>query len=219
MNLLEIALAFMAGVYTLFSPCSFPLLPGYISYYLGSRSIPKAAISGLTCALSIIAVFFVVGLTISALGVLVSNYVPFLQVGASIVILSMGIVMVSRSRAVSFSVKLKAPKSRGFIGLLLFGIAYGLAAAGCSAPIFFSMLLYALSFGGTFYGAITFIAYAMGISLPMIALSIIAMKVKALMLKKIMKASSLLQIVGGSVLIAVGSYLLHQSLLNILTIT
>lgn len=172
MSPLEIALAFMAGVSTLFSPCSFPLFPGYVLYYLGSKLLPKAALGGLACASGIIAVFLVIGVALSLLGNLVSKYMPFLQVVAGVTIVSMGALMVS-GRTLMFSLKLRAPKNRGFAGLLLYGIVYGLAAAGCSAPIFFSMLLYAFSLGGILHGAVVFAAYAMGVGLPMIIVSIL----------------------------------------------
>ena len=32
---LRLGLAFSAGVATFFAPCAFPLLPGYVAYYLG----------------------------------------------------------------------------------------------------------------------------------------------------------------------------------------
>lgn len=37
-----LAFAFTAGVFTFFAPCSYPLLPGYLSYYLGDHT-PAAA--------------------------------------------------------------------------------------------------------------------------------------------------------------------------------
>lgn len=44
-------LAFSAGVVTFFSPCSYALLPAYISYYLGRVSGEERNISSLRGAL------------------------------------------------------------------------------------------------------------------------------------------------------------------------
>ncbi len=42
-----IAFAFTAGLLSLFSPCGYALIPGYISYYLGSDfSVVKAVTGG-----------------------------------------------------------------------------------------------------------------------------------------------------------------------------
>ncbi|MEM4700084.1 MAG: cytochrome c biogenesis protein CcdA [Candidatus Nezhaarchaeales archaeon] len=216
MSPLEVALAFMAGALTLLSPCSFPLLPGYISYYLGSKSLPKAALGGLVCASSVIAVFSAVGAVASALGGLASKHVPLLQVGASAVIALMGFVMAFEGRAPSFSVRLGAPRRRGLAGLLLYGVVYGLAAAGCSAPIFLSVVLYAFSFGGALHGALVFVAYAMGIGLPIVLVSVLAAKIKEAVLARAVGAAPLMRAVGGYSLIAIGLYLLYQSLVSAL---
>lgn len=65
LNLLDLSFAFTAGI---FSPCSYPLLPGYISYYLGSKAPISKAISGsLMCALELIAVFSIVRMLASTI--------------------------------------------------------------------------------------------------------------------------------------------------------
>ncbi|MEM4653815.1 MAG: cytochrome c biogenesis protein CcdA [Candidatus Nezhaarchaeales archaeon] len=214
MSFLDVALAFTAGMYTLFSPCSFPLLPGYVSYYLGSRSSPRAAVGGLICALSIIAVFSVMGMIVSLLGGLASKYIPLLQVGAGAMMVLMGFMMVFEGRALSIPLRLRAPRRRGFAGLLLYGIAYGLASAGCSAPIFFSIVLYAFSFGGAIHGLMVFIAYAMGIGIPLVTISIFVVKIKDVVVRRVMRAASLMQAAAGYSLIAIGLYLLCQSLMS-----
>ncbi|NIP34401.1 MAG: hypothetical protein GWN18_05625, partial [Thermoplasmata archaeon] len=48
------------GVLTFFSPCSFPMLPGYMTYYLGlrdSRNQRKAILGGMAAAAGIVLLF------------------------------------------------------------------------------------------------------------------------------------------------------------------
>ncbi len=61
MQLQDTLFAFSAGVFTIFSPCGFPMLPGYISYYMGSRSSRGAALSGLGCFTGLAAVYLIFG--------------------------------------------------------------------------------------------------------------------------------------------------------------
>ena len=60
--------AFTSGVISIFSPCSYALLPGYISYYLGSRfGIVKAITGGIACTLGLLTVFTAIGALIASL--------------------------------------------------------------------------------------------------------------------------------------------------------
>lgn len=212
-NPLDITLALTAGVFTLLSPCSFPLLPGYISYYLGldSFSYSKAVVSGLLCASGIIIVFSTIGVSVSAFGVLVSRHIPLLHVVAGVAIILMGIMMVAQVKLPTISMGLKVPRAKGFIGIFLYGIIYGLASAGCSAPIFFSIILYSFASEGLLYGTMIFIAYAMGMGLPIIAISIFVIKAKEIILRRIMRATPLLlQVISGLFLIIIGIHLIYS---------
>ncbi|MBS7640488.1 MAG: cytochrome c biogenesis CcdA family protein [Candidatus Bathyarchaeia archaeon] len=211
-NPLDITLALTAGVFTLLSPCSFPLLPGYISYYLGlkSSSYSKAVVSGLLCASGIIIVFSTIGLFVSAFGSLVSRHIPLLRVVAGAAVILMGIIMAAQVKLPTILVGLKVPREKGVIGIFLYGAIYGLASANCSAPIFFSIIFYSSVSGGLLYGTMIFIAYAMGIGLPIIAISIFIIKAKEMILRRVMRATPLLQIISGLLLIIIGIHLIYS---------
>ncbi|MCW4036673.1 MAG: cytochrome C biogenesis protein, partial [Candidatus Bathyarchaeota archaeon] len=58
LDLPGLAFALTAGVLTVFSPCGYALLPGYVSYYLGSRlSLMRAVYGGVACTLGLVTVF------------------------------------------------------------------------------------------------------------------------------------------------------------------
>ncbi|MCS7140489.1 MAG: cytochrome c biogenesis CcdA family protein [Candidatus Nezhaarchaeota archaeon] len=213
LDLLELVLVFTAGLLTLFSPCSFPLLPGYISYYLGSNApLTRAYTVGLACALGIIAVFLAIGVAVSMLGDLASKHIPFLQAIAGVAIIIMGATMIAQIKLPTISVKSKAPRMRNLAGVFSYGVIYGLVASGCSAPIFLSIMLYAFASGGMLYGMIVFITYAMGVGLPIIAISILTAKAKEALLRRIVKRTLLLQLVGSLILITIGIYLISSYL-------
>ena len=200
----------MAGVSALLSPCGYPMLPGYISYYLGSKlSVEKALRGGVTCALGLLTVYSVIGVIVSTIGGIVSPYIPFLELVAGVAIIVMGIFMIVEIRFLTFFEKLRAPINKGLIGLFLYGIVYGLATLGCSAPIFFSIVFYAIVSGGALFGFVTFIFYAVGMGFPILLTTILVAKAKQLMLKKIMGITPLLQKISGLILIAIGIYLIY----------
>ena len=76
----DLAFAFSAGIFSIFSPCSFPLLPGYIAYMVGSKaSGKKAVLVGGICTLGFLTVFTILGAVASSVGSIFIRYLPWLQ--------------------------------------------------------------------------------------------------------------------------------------------
>lgn len=208
---LGLIFAFTTGIFVLFSPCSFPLLPGYVSYYLGAKtSLRKAITSGLLCTTGFLTVFSIIGIFTSLIGDFLSSYIPFLDLIVGLIIISMGLLTLLDvnfpmiSSVLSF---LKIGNKKSFLGIFLYGLLYGLAALSCSAPVFFAVLFYAASSGGVYHSLIIFVFYAMGMGLPLILTSILVAKANDLILRKMSQSTRILKKISGAILIIVGSYL------------
>ena len=64
--LTNVSFALTAGVATFFSPCAYPLLPGYVGFYVNSTdtesaSVTGAGIRGVAAALGVLATFALLG--------------------------------------------------------------------------------------------------------------------------------------------------------------
>ncbi len=200
---------FTSGVFSLFSPCGIPMLPGYISYYMGSNvSLEKALSSGIICTTGLIIVFSIIGVIVSFLGSIIYPYIQLFEVVVGLTMIILGISMFIEKKLFFFSLPVKAPKQKGYLGFFLYGAVYGMATLGCSAPIFFSILFYAINVGGIVQGVITFIIYAFGMGAPMILITLIIAKTKRLLLEKILRMTPWLQKISGLMLIVVGIYLI-----------
>jgi len=204
-----LAFAFTAGVLSIFSPCSYALLPGYIGYYLGGRfSVGRALQGGAACTLGLITVFTVVGSLASLLGELVPQIIPLLDLVAGAFLILMGIVTFRQTNMPYISLPVNLSKREGLLGLYTFGVVYGLAGIGCSAPIFVSVLFYSLS-KGLVFGVLSFVLYALGMGAPLILTTILLAQTKEYILGRIQRATEQIQKVSGAVLIAVGLYLFY----------
>jgi cytochrome c-type biogenesis protein len=204
-----IIFAFSAGMFSLLSPCSYTLLPGYISYYLGSEfSIRKGLTGGLVCTMGLLSVFLVIGGLTSLLGELIPRVIPYLSLvsGGVLIIMGAGMIVQNRFQFVTFN--LMPSKRKGFLGLYLFGIIYGFAGVGCSAPVFLSVLFYAAS-RGFMNGVLSFTLYALGMGLPLIFTSIFLAEGKEYIISKILKSSTWIQKISGIMLIIIGFYQLY----------
>jgi cytochrome c-type biogenesis protein len=209
LQLSGLAFAFSAGVFTLFSPCSYALLPGYISYYLGAKfGAVKALTGGLACTLGLITVFAAIGALASSLGELVPQIIPLLDIAAGVILIAMGLGNLLDLKTPFISLNIGPSKKQGLLGLYTYGIVYGLAGVGCSAPIFISVLFYSMS-KGLAQGILTFIAYALGMGTPLIATTLILSQTKDYMIQRINMATEKLRRASGAILVAVGLYLIY----------
>jgi cytochrome c-type biogenesis protein len=206
-----IVFAFTAGLLSIFSPCGYALLPGYISYYLGSDfSVVKAVTGGLVCTLGLMTLYSVVGVLASGLGAVLSTVIPVVNLVAGLLMIAMGVATLLHVNIPFIQVGASPSRRQGLVGLYLFGLVYGIAGVGCSAPVFISVFFYALS-GGALNGVLTFLVYSLGMGLPLIVTSVLVARAKEVMIGRISKATERLQRVSGVVLVAVGIYLLFYN--------
>lgn len=206
-----IAFAFTAGLLSLFSPCGYVLLPGYISYYLGSDfSVVRAVTGGLVCTLGLMTVYSLIGVLASSLGAVVSSVITGVNLVAGLMMITMGVAALLHVNLPFIQVGASPSRRQGLVGLYLFGLVYGVAGVGCSAPVFISVFFYALS-GGALNGVLTFLVYSLGMGLPLIVTSVLVARAKEVMIGRISRATERLQRVSGVVLIAVGLYLIYYN--------
>ncbi len=203
-----LAFAFTAGIFSIFSPCGYALLPGYISFYLGpGLSVGKAISGAIACTLGLITVFSSVGLLASGFGVLLPQLIPMMNLFTGVILIVLGLATTMQVNLPYISVPFVAPDTKGHIGFYLFGFMYGLASAGCSAPIFLSLLFYAIS-KGLANGVLTFAAYAMGMGAPLMLTSILVAEAKEVLIKRVHRFTPWFQRASGLTLIVVGVYLI-----------
>ena len=206
-----ITFAFTAGLLSIFSPCGYALLPGYISYYLGSDfSVVRAVTGGLVCTLGLMTLYSVIGVLASGLGVVLSSVIPTVSLVAGLLMIAMGAATLLHVNLPFIQVGASPSRRQGLVGLYLFGLVYGVAGVGCSAPVFISVFFYALS-GGVLNGVLTFLVYGLGMGIPLIVTSVLVARAKDVMIGRISRATERLQRLSGFILVAVGIYLIYYN--------
>ncbi|MCS7197781.1 MAG: hypothetical protein NZ930_03760 [Candidatus Bipolaricaulota bacterium] len=184
-----IGLALGAGVVAFFNPCGFALLPSYIAYYLGSRtsSSPRPegwwerlghglALGGAVSA-GFFTVFLALGLVISLVGTAISSYFPWVAVLLGLGVIVLGALMLA-GRELVFS--LPTPflggggegSRKGYSFYYLYGIGYAIASCGCTLPIFMIYVVGPTLMVSPLAGVLNFIAYASGMTVMMLLLSV-----------------------------------------------
>ena len=208
-----LVLAFTAGVFTVFSPCSFPLLPGYFSYRLTtSSSRGKTIAAGLICAIGLVSVFCIIAVLLSFAGAILSIYISALPLLAGIVMLVLGSLTLTGRRLSHSPFMSKIGRGQDLLGTFGYGIAYGFASTACSAPVFYSVVLYALASRGLAEGAIAFAIYSLGIGMPLVMISVLVEFGRSAVVRRFSELTPILNKISGILLIGFGLYQIYSYL-------
>lgn len=131
----------LAGIATFVVPCSYPLLPGYVGFYIaqkdGEVSIGGALLRGVAAAAGVLVVIGTVGGLAALIGQARLSGVALLEPAVGIVfVLGGGFLLTGRTMPVTIPL----PRRRASVlGFGVFGAGYALAAVACVAPVFVSL--------------------------------------------------------------------------------
>ena len=203
-------LAFTAGILTIFAPCSYTLLPGYISYYLGQdSSLSKAVTGSIICTLGLMTVYSLMGLISFALGTILNQIIPLMNVLSGIILIILGFATIKEINIPYLQFSPQLSNRKGHTGFYLFGLIYGLAGIGCSATIFISIFVYSIQ-GGFLNSILTFLLYATGMGIPLMITSILVSQTKDLIINNIRDSTLWMHKFTGTILVMAGIYMLYS---------
>ncbi len=239
MNFDLLSLSFSAGVAAFFNPCGFALLPAYVSYYLGRDDHSKAswlsrAWRGLSLGALVSAGFFtvfgVMGLIFAFIGRWVAQYVPWVAAVFGAILFVLGALMLFNKQSLFLAIarnksfvpltalangfKRFGPKTSGpseGISFYLYGIGYAIASVGCTLPIFMIVVAQAFT-GGFLNGILNFLAYSTGMTVMMIALSLVIAYSKEFIYRYLDAIVRYVQKLSALVLICAGVYVVYYQL-------
>ncbi|MFC6872429.1 cytochrome c biogenesis CcdA family protein [Halobellus marinus] len=158
-----------AGIATFFAPCAFPLLPGYVGYYLKQNSEQPALVSGAAAAAGAIVTLGGVAALAFALGTRLTSILPLFEplIGAALVVF--GVAVLAGKTAPTIPLP-ERPES--LLGFGIFGAVYAVAAAGCVVPVFLGVIAQASALS-TGRGLAVLGTYAGAVALPLVGVTLL----------------------------------------------
>ena len=236
MDLGLLSFSFSAGIFAFFNPCGFALLPAYISYSLASADgeRPHGALPTLIRGLSIgiamgggfITVFVSLGLAVSLLGSVLGPMLPWVGAGVGLGLATLGAsLLLSRlevkprlpvldrwaARLAPSASPYTRKRKYGLTFYYLYGIAYALASTSCTLPIFLIVASSALS-SSFLGGLVQFGAYASGMTLMMIGLTLVTAFSKEIVQRWMGPVMRVVRWAGAVGVLAAGLYLIYYNL-------
>ncbi|HBB29980.1 MAG TPA: cytochrome c biogenesis protein CcdA [Clostridiales bacterium] len=220
MNDVTFSVAFVAGITSFFSPCILPLIPAYIAFMAGvsvddntkkGRFLILTRTAGFIVGFTII--FVLLGAAASALGTFISKNLNIFRVISGIFIIFFGLTMlgVIKLDMFKFASKVKTPKSKGFLGSILMGMALSIGWTPCIGAVLGSILFVAAGQTTFTYGILLLLVYSLGFAIPFIIVSLILDKFDK-NISKFEKASVYINKIGGVIIIILGILIMFNKL-------
>lgn len=216
--------AFIAGVLTFLSPCTLPLVPGYLAFISGSFSDKKTTgahnilQSAFAYVLGFGTVFVLLGVLFGMMGQYVVRFQGVLSVVGGLVMMLLGLWMILPSRPMFFFRLPMLPLRHKVLGwaqpgkpwgAALFGVAFALGWTPCVGPVLGTLLLLASSTATAWQGTLLLAVFSVGLAVPymLVALGVSrAQKFIAAMGPRLRG----IQVVGGVVIMFIGILLLTR---------
>ena len=217
--MIELFVAFLAGLISFLSPCVLPLIPGYISFISGqslNELLEKKKINLtplILFSLGFSFVFILFGAAASALGKILlqnSNYLR-IAAGTIIIIFSLQLLGLINISFLNYEKKYYTKKSTKPIFTFVIGMAFGFGWTPCIGPILGSILALASTEENISRGIIMLSFYSLGLAIPFILSGFLIQKF-LLFSKNFKKNINIVLKSGGIILLLTGVLIITNKL-------
>jgi len=178
--------AFIAGVFSFFSPCILPLIPGYFTFITGysldeltggaiAGIRKKVLISTIAFVLGFSVVFMLLGASASFAGSLLFRYRDGIRIIGGLLIVVFGVHLTGLIRIPLLDYEKRIQVERKpvhFLGTFLVGMAFGAGWSPCIGPLLGSILVVAGGRETVQEGMVLLGVYSAGLAVPFLIISV-----------------------------------------------
>ena len=217
--MIELFIAFGAGLISFLSPCVLPLIPGYISFISGAslnELLEKKKINPVPLILFSLGfsfVFIIFGAAASFLGQLLLENSNTLRIvaGLIIIIFSFQLIGVININFLNFEKKFYTQRNNNIWFSFIVGMAFGFGWTPCIGPILGSILALASTEETIFRAIILLSFYSLGLAIPFVLSGYLIQRF-LMFSKNFKKNINLVSKIGGLILLITGILILTNQL-------
>ena len=205
-------LALLAGVLTSFTPCSLSSIPLVIGYVggAGQRDTKKSFWLSLTFAAGAAVTFTVLGVVASLAGKLMGNASSWWYLILGVLMVLMALQTWGIFEIIPSSYLISKNSKKGFAGAFAAGILGGIFSSPCSTPVLIALLAIVAGKGSILWGILLLLLYSIGHGiLAIVAGTSIGFVQKLSSSEKYGKASTVLKIAMGAMILLIGFYMFY----------
>ena len=210
---MEYLFTFLEGIASFISPCLLPMIPIYISYFIGeneNNKNNKAIINSIGFVLGFTSVFIILSIFASTFGSFVSKQIEYIKIffGILIILLGLNYIGILKINFLNKTKRLKFNKENlNFFKSFIFGFLFSISWTSCIGSFLSSALLLVATHQNVFKGIVLMLLYSIGLGIPFI-ISAILLDMLKVMFDFIKKHYNIIKIISGLVLIFMGIYMI-----------
>ena len=217
--MIELIVAFGAGLISFLSPCVLPLIPGYISYISGNslneliekKSINLFPIILFTVGFSIVFIVFGAASTFLGQVLLQNSYELRIAAGLIIIALSLHIIGIINIKFLNYEKRIHTNSNTRLYSPVLIGMAFAFGWTPCIGPILGSILVLASTEESLNKGILLLFSYSLGLAIPFILSGYLIQRF-LIFSKNFKKNINLVSKIGGIILLITGVLILTNQL-------
>ena len=209
---MEYILTFLEGIASFISPCLLPMVPIYISYFIGEDddNNKKAILNSVGFVLGFTIVFMLLSIFVSHLGAILSSNIKYIKIFFGIIIILLGLNYMEILK-INFLNKTRQKnmntKNFNFLKAILFGILFSISWTPCIGTFLSSALLLIAKEQDIIKGIILMLLYSIGLGIPFIISAVLIEKLKNIF-DFIKKHYDVIKRISGIILVIAGLYII-----------
>ena len=209
---MDYVFTFIEGFASFISPCILPMIPIYISYFIGedNKKVSKAIINSIGFVSGFTIVFILLSIFASSFGGIISNNIKYVKIAFGIIIILLGlnymelinIKFLNKTKGVN-----KKTKDLNFIKAMIFGMLFSISWTPCIGTFLASALLIIAKNQDIVKGVLLMLIYSIGLGIPFIISAALLEKLKEVF-NFVKKHYDIIKKVSGIILIIMGIYMI-----------
>lgn len=179
---MQYIITFLEGILSFISPCMLPMLPIYLSYFMGERagSNKRTLINAASFVLGFSFVFSILGFFAGTVSILVREHQTIVNFIGGAVIILFGLSYLGVIRFFFFKGNSKKIKISGAFSAFVFGMIYSIHLTPCVGAFLGAALTMASTTGSSVQGLLLLIVYSLGMGIPFVLTAVLIEKMRNL---------------------------------------
>lgn len=216
---------FLEGIITFISPCILPMVPIYISYFMGSNTDNgnnknKGFINSLAFVIGFAFIFTLLGGMAGKFGNLINEYMNIFNIisGILLIIFGLNYIGILKVNILQRTFRINnVLKSNSIISSLLFGFVFGVGWTPCVGPFLGSAMMFAANSSHTLQGVSMLLVYSLGLGIPFILSALLIDTLKSTF-NFIKRNYKVINRISGTILIIIGVLMMTGYLNKVLAL-
>lgn len=209
---MEYVFTLLEGIASFISPCLLPMIPIYISYFIGEEdeNSRKKIINAIGFVLGFTLIFILLSVFASSFGALINENIKYLKIifGIIIIILGLNYAEILKIKFLNKSKAIKSnTKNLNFFKSVLFGSIFSISWTPCIGVFLSSALLLIAKEQDLIKGILLMLVYSFGLGIPFIFSVILIEKLKSTF-NFIKKNYGVIKKISGVILMIMGIYIM-----------